>query len=257
MARKKGKIYIGTSGWSYDWKSFYPKGVGSKKRLGYYSQHFSTAEVNYSFYRLPKETMYQKWFAETEEDFIFTLKLSRFITHIKKLKGIKSPLRDFCKRGKALGAKLGPILVQLPPSFQLDVKRLGYFLETAGQVKDELDLGHLRFVFEARHASWFESSEQRSEMLELLQSHKAAFVFAHSSKYPYPADEPVTSDVIYLRLHGPREMFGSAYGEEGLTPWAPKIKQWSQDGHTVFVYFNNDMNEYAAHDARRLKEILA
>jgi len=249
-------VYIGTSGWSYNWKNFYPSGVSSRKRLEYYSGQFPTAEVNYSFYRLPNQSTYEKWEAETPESFRFALKLSRYVTHIKRLKGIKKPLRDFFKRATCLGNKIGPILIQLPPSFKLDNNRLQYFLETADSVKEEMNWQQLRFGFEARHPTWFEESDERNDMLTLLKEHNAAFVFAHSSRYPYPDDEPVTADFVYLRLHGPEKLFGSPYKKEGLQPFAEKIKKWQNNDLMIYAYFNNDMNGYAPDDAKILYELI-
>lgn len=249
-------VFIGTSGWSYNWKNFYPKSVSSRKRLDYYSSQFPTAEVNYSFYRLPKENTYEKWEAQTPDHFQFALKLSRYVTHIKRLKGIKQSLRDFLKRATCLGKKLGPILVQLPPSFKLDLNRMNYFLETAESAKEEMEMKNLRLAFEPRHVTWFQDTNDRNQMIDLLKKHNSALVFAHSNKYPYPNDEPITTDFVYLRFHGPEKLFGSPYHQEKLHPFAEKIKNWRNQNMTVYAYFNNDMNGYAPDDAKTLYNLL-
>jgi uncharacterized protein YecE (DUF72 family) len=254
--RSKGLIYIGTSGWSYDWDDFYPKGFPSKKRLEYFSQYFSTSEVNYSFYRLPKKSTFEKWKKETPKNFVFGLKLSRYITHIKRLYGIKAPLEEFLSRAKSLDDKLGPILVQLPPNFKIDTKRLEYFLKTLGKVKKETGLSGLRVAFEFRHRTWFDKSKERKEALKILEKNNAAFVFADSVKYPEPEDEPITADFLYFRFHGPGELFASEYGRTALQPWAKKIRRFLTKGLDIYVYFNNDACGYALKDAAKLRELI-
>lgn len=252
----KDKLYIGTSGWSYHWENFYPKDLASAERLRYYSSRFRTVEVNYSFYHLPRKSTYEKWVGETPRDFLFALKLSRYITHIKRLKGIKAPLKEFLSRAKSLGSQLGPLLVQLPPSFKLDSKRLKSFLETARDLKEELKMPGLKFAFEFRHKSWFERTTERERAIAILKKHKAAFVFAHSSRYPYPEDEPLSADFVYLRFHGPGELFASEYKKEGLKSWVPKIKLWLKKGLEVYIYFNNDFSGFAPKDARTLFDLI-
>lgn len=257
MSTKKGEIKIGTSGWSYDWEDFYPEELSKDEYLGYFSSKFNTAEVNYSFYQLPKTKTYEKWAQETDGDFVFALKLSRYITHMKRLKGIKEELRKFLKHTEPLGGKRGPILVQMHPNFKIDVERLKYFLETAEDLDKELDLKpKVRYAFEFRHPEWFEESEKRDEALKMLSRHNACFVFGHSSKYPYPEDEPNTADFVYFRFHGPREFAASQYGEAELQPYADKMKKHNENGLDVFAYFNNDMNGYATEDAQKLVELV-
>lgn len=250
----KGKFLVGTSGWSYDWSNFYPHELPNRERLMFYCKTFKTVEVNYSFYHLPRPSLYQKWASETPKEFQFTLKLSRFITHIKKLSGVKIALRKFLGHAKVLGPKLGPILVQLPPNFRTSPARLERFLGTLKAVEQELKISpKLKLAFEFRHTTWFEKdSEDYILSLKILRTYNAAFAFAHSSRYPYPATEPVTADFVYLRFHGPEALFASKYGKEGLLPWFPKIKKWLHDGIDVYAYFNNDVHGYAIEDAKCL-----
>ena len=254
MAQRRGQFYVGTSGWTYDWEDFYPDDLPNRRRLNFYAQRFSTVEVNYSFYRLPRETTYEKWADQTPKAFLFALKLSRFIMHVKRLQGVKTAFREFVARTTPLGAKLGPILVQLPPSFALDVRRLERFLERAHEVGEERGLDSPRLAFEFRHPTWFGSEAKPA--VEALERHGAAFVCGHSSRFPYPETEPVTGDFMYLRFHGPGKMFASAYGQEGLRRWVPPVAGWLDDGVDVFAYFNNDVGGHAVRDARALLALL-
>jgi len=258
MAKSRvSKTYIGTSGWSYDWDNFYPQGFSANKRLSYFSRHFLTAEVNYSFYQLPRESTYEKWKKETPEDFIFALKLSRYITHIKRLSEAKDLLKTFLSRAKILGEKLGPILIQLPPNFRINPERLQAFLGEAAEIKKKLKIADLRLAFEFRHLSWFEPSLDRKEILKILKKHKTAFAFAHSSRHPYPQDEPLTAGFVYFRFHGPGALFASRYGKRKLGLWAEKIEKLLKEGLDVYAYFNNDFNGYAVEDARSLIDLLS
>lgn len=247
---RRGQLFVGTSGWAYDWEHFYPGDLPKRRRLAFYAQRFRTVEVNFSFYRLPLKTTYEKWAEQTTEAFVFSLKLSRFITHIKRLQGTKTAFRTFFQRAAPLGAKLGPILVQLPPSFALDVRRLERFLEKACEVGRERKLTPLRLAFEFRHPTWYGSDAKPA--LDLLARHGAAFVCGHSNRYPYPEKEPLTADFVYLRFHGPNEMFASAYGRRRLERWAPLVRRWVDDGIDVFAYFNNDVGGHAVRDALAL-----
>jgi uncharacterized protein YecE (DUF72 family) len=250
MERRRGRLYVGTSGWTYDWGDFYPEDLPNRRRLDYYARQFRTVEVNYSFYRLPRVTTYEKWADQVPDGFLFALKLSRFITHVKRLHGVKTAFRQFVVRAAPIGAKLGPILVQLPPSFKIDVKRLERFLKGASEVGKERSLDPFRLAFEFRHPTWFGSNANPT--LEALERHGAAFVCGHSSRYPYPDPEPLTGDFMYLRFHGPDEMFASGYGRRGLKRWAPLIEAWLDEGIDVFAYFNNDVGGHAVRDAQAL-----
>jgi uncharacterized protein YecE (DUF72 family) len=247
--KRQGQLYVGTSGWSYGWEGFYPAGLRSKDYLAFYSRQFRTVEINYSFYHLPRPSTYEKWAAQTPPGFLFSVKLSKFITHIKKLSGIRDELGVFLVNASALGAKLGPILVQLPPSLKCDLDRLNEFLAAAKAAKEAGTQQPLRLALEFRHPSWFEPPEM-DNLLQVLESHRAAFVLAHSKRFPYPESEPVTSDFVYLRFHGPEEMFASLYGRERLKRWAPTMKKWLAQGLDVYAYFNNDLSGYAVADAR-------
>jgi uncharacterized protein YecE (DUF72 family) len=250
MARSRGQLFVGTSGWDYDWEEFYPQDLPTRGRLAFYARRFRTVEVNYTFYHLPRRTTYEAWASQTTDSFLFSLKLSRFITHIKRLGGTQEAFGEFLDRATTLGTKLGPLLVQMPPSFRLDVPQLDRFLAEAHEARREHGLGSLRLAFEFRHPTWF--GRDAAPALDVLARHGAAFACGHSSRYPYPDTEPLTADFTYLRFHGPDEMFASAYGRRGLRHWVPLVQKWLHDGLDVFAYFNNDVAGHAVRDARAL-----
>src|SRR4051812_582433 len=239
-----GFLLVGTSGWaSRHWGDFYPPDVRPPRWLEWYSRHFPTVEVNNSFYHLPLPSTYEKWARETPRDFVFTLKLSRYITHIRRLKSVKRETRRFLANALPLGPKMGPLLVQLPPTMKADPRRLGRFIDSALDISPAL-----RLAFEFRHESWFQSDETR----RVLENAGAVAVSAHSTRYPSASDEWRTAPWVYLRFHGPRELFGSEYGEEGLREWIRKVRGWLREGPDVYAYFNNDAHGYAIRDASHL-----
>jgi uncharacterized protein YecE (DUF72 family) len=254
MTQKEGQLYVGTSGWSYGWQEFYPADLPSREYLQYYSGQFRTVEINYSFYHLPRPSTYEKWAAQTPDGFVFAVKLSRFITHVKRLSGVEVEVEKFLSNASTLGPKLGPLLVQLPPSLNINCDLLEGFLAAVQDVRKACRIsGAPRLAFEFRHPSWFSPSGVEG-VVKTLRSHGAAFAMAHSGRYPYPETEPITADFVYLRFHGPDRMFASLYGAERLSRWVPGIRRWLREGLDVYVYFNNDVNAFAVSDAR---EILA
>lgn len=269
------QIRIGISGWRYaPWRgSFYPKGLAQKRELEYASQHLSTIEINGSFYALQSPKSYQEWHDATPEDFVFSVKGGRFITHTRRLKEVEGPLANFFASGiLKLGAKLGPILWQLPPSFRYDAERIAAFLEllphdtkAAAQLATHHDdhlkreawtktdaKRELRHAMEVRHPSF-----QQKEFVQLLRQHGVALVVADSAgKYPYFED--LTADFVYVRLHGAEELYASGYTDEALHTWAKKLRAWSK-GKTkrdAFIYFDNDVKVHAPYDAMTLAHLL-
>ncbi len=253
-------IHIGTSGWRYkEWgKKFYPEKTTQEEFLPYYASKFDTVEINTSFYHLPKMETYIHWKEETPPKFLFAVKMSRYVTHILRLEGAKLAILNFMKRAAALEEKMGPILVQLPPNLKSDRKKLVKLFSDLRSAQKIVQMGNkklaVRFALEVRNKSWYEPKEYAA-LIELLKENGMALVFGHSSKYPYPENEPITTDFVYLRFHGPKKFAGSLYGKK-LQTWVPKIRRWSRQGIDVFAYFNNDMQAYAIKDVTLLKSLL-
>lgn len=240
---KKGKLYIGTSGYSYKhWRGvFYPEDLPSSKWLEYYIDYFSTVELNNTFYRLPKKEVFVSWKKRVPADFIYAVKASRFITHIKKLRDPKPPVKLFLGRAKLLKRKLGPILFQLPPRWGVNIKRLKDFVGA-------LPKG-LTYVFEFRDPSWF-----NDEVYEILKKNNLAFCIYSMPGIGCP--EVTTSKVVYIRMHGGTLLYGSNYSDSELRKWAKKIRAFLRKKLDVYIYFNNDAYGYAVKNALRLKELL-
>ena len=269
LARRGGtvKIRIGTSGWHYaDWQGrFYPEKLPKNKWFEYYAQNFNTVEVNNTFYHQPKEQTFQNWCEQAPKKFLFTVKANRFITHIKRLKDPKEPLERFFKGVLLLNGNLGPVLYQLPPGFQKDLDRLESFLKVLrnvilnGAQRSEESLpplpvsspafGGLRMtesVFEFRHKSWFSK-----DVYDLLREFNAGFCIHDMSGMKVP--RVITSDVIYVRFHGPTGRYQGNYSKSALQDWACWIKDNLTGKNAVFAYFNNDYNAYAIGNAKTLR----
>ncbi len=254
----KGKVYIGTSGYTYyHWRGvFYPENLPSYKWLEHYTKFFDTVELNVTFYRLPQESTFKSWYRRTPKEFVFVLKGSRFITHVKKLQGVSQATKLFFDRANLLKEKLGVILWQLPPSWKKNIERLESFLkattkkyEIATRPSGARNDNFSRQAFEFRHQSWF-----CDEVYKLLRKYKAALCLADS---PYfPRVEKVTADFVYLRFHGGKILYGSRYSKKEMEVWAQKIKKWTKKGLDVYAYFNNDAFGYAVENAKELKKLL-
>ncbi len=243
------RCWIGTSGWTYpSWRGvFYPENLPSRDCLAYYAREFSTTEVNYSFYHLPKPETYAKWAGQVPAGFLFSLKASRLITHTKRLAGVAEPWRLFVERARGLGAHLGPILLQFPPSLRKDRTRLERFLDVVA--KDAKKQASLRLVFEFRHKSWF-----TEDVYRLLRRRGAALCIADSPRYP--RKDVLTTDFAYLRFHGRTELFASKYSEAELREEARRVGGYLRKGMEVFVYFNNDAQGHAVANARTLRALI-
>lgn len=223
------RLYVGTSGWVYpDWVGrFYPSDLPQRKWLEYYSQQFKTVEINVTFYHQMKPATFDNWAKSTPKDFVFAVKASRFITHIKRLKDVGDPMDRFLESAASLGKKLGPILLQFPPRFKADVKRLEAFLVHSSQLtvnskkrsENSGQLTVIRLAFEFRDASWFDES-----IYKILRKHNAALVIAESGDH-WPSEEVITADFTYIRFHGEGGSYASKYTNEELRVWAKKIKK--------------------------------
>ncbi|MBC7233759.1 MAG: DUF72 domain-containing protein [Chloroflexi bacterium] len=239
----KPACYIGTSGWVYPhWRGIlYPWELPTSQWLRYYATRFDTVEVNNTFYHLPSEQTFRSWKEEAPDRFLYAIKASRYITHMKKLAGVEEALARFLERSRLLGEHLGPVLYQLPPRWACNLERLHNFLH--------LLPGDLRHVFEFRHASWLEDAA-----FSLLEEHGVAFCIV--SLPDFPCLLRVTAPFVYIRLHGAEAKYGSCYREEELQWWAEQILGFLADGNDVYVYFNNDAFGYAVENALRLKELV-
>lgn len=243
------RLFLGTSGWTYSsWKgAFYPEGLPTRQYLEFYAKKFGTTEVNYSFYHLPRPSTYEKWASQVPNDFIFALKASRFITHVKRLIDVENAWATFVQNARVLGPQLGPVLLQFPPSFRCDPKRLAAFLKSGQRAVPKSP--RMRLVFEFRHDSWF-----KEEIYALLRWHEAALCMADSSRYP--RHDRVTADFVYLRFHGRAELFASKYAEKELMEEATRIRRYLRKGLDVYVYFNNDALGYAVENATTLNDLV-
>jgi uncharacterized protein YecE (DUF72 family) len=242
--RRRGKYYIGTSGWHYKhWKrTFYPAELSDDDHFLYYCTLFHTVEINNSFYKLPASKTFSDWHKASPDDFIFSVKGSRFITHMKKLNTDASSIRMFFDRAGKLKEKLGPILFQLPPKWNLNLERLSSFL-------NNLPEGY-RYAFEFRNETWY-----TPEVFGLLQKYNAAFCIYELAHHLSPLN--VTADFVYVRLHGPGEKYQGSYTLPALKKWAGLCREWSQQGKDVYVYFDNDQAGYAAFNALQLSGLVS
>jgi uncharacterized protein YecE (DUF72 family) len=234
-------IRIGTSGYHYKhWLGpFYPKKISPDEMLEFYSQRFDTVELNNSFYRLPTEAAFDNWRQSTPSDFVFAVKASRFLTHQKKLKDPESALQNFLPRAARLSTKLGPILFQLPPKWQVNPDRLEALLEALPR--------DLRYVFEFRDLSWI-----RPDINKLLAKFRAAFCIYELAGYHTPLT--ITADFAYVRLHGPSlGKYQDSYSADRLRRWSRHIEDWAKDLNAIYIYFDNDQAGYAARNALTLK----
>ena len=238
-------VLIGTSGWHYDsWRGpFFPDGLRPKDQLRYYASRFRTTELNGVFYRTPSLEAVKTWRAQTDEDFVFAWKASKFITHWKRLsESSVNSLALIEERLSVLGNKAGPILFQLPPNFVVDIERLVSFFKLLSNQR--------RYSFEFRHPSWYQPS-----ILRLLSRRNVALCL--SDHHDAPAPWRRTADFVYIRGHGPGGRYRGNYRAETLSEWAIRIKSWKKQGCDVFVYFDNDQKSAAPADALRLSQLLS
>lgn len=284
-------IRIGISGWRYaPWRGvFYPKGLRQDDELAFASRALGSIEINGSFYSLQYPSRYRHWHDQTPEDFIFAVKAPRYITHVRRLQEIETPLANFFASGVlALNAKLGPVLWQFPPSFRFKPGIFEPFLAMLPHdTEATLDIAHGHDPF-MRERSWLEIDEKRplrhaveirhesfidEEFVRLLRRYRVALVVADTAgKWPYKED--LTADFVYLRLHGDVEIYASGYSEAALQRWTERIGAWSEgaqpaDAHLisdasppprkhrhVFCYFDNDIKVKAPFDAANLAQLL-
>jgi uncharacterized protein YecE (DUF72 family) len=289
---RTGNVRIGISGWTYGPRrgNFYPPGLLHADELSYASRQVDTIEINGTFYGLQRPDSFARWYDETPEDFVFAVKGPRFITHIRRLREIETPLANFFASGVLrLEEKLGPVLWQFPPTFRFSAERLDHFFallprdtEAAAAIAETRSdwladrswaktgqRRELRHAIEIRHESFVDPA-----FVALLRRHRVALVFADSVAWPYAED--VTADFVYLRLHGSEELYASGYSDEALDHFAARIKLWARGlepndarrispdpssagpvPRDVYAYFDNDAKVRAPVDTRSLRARLA
>ena len=284
-----GDVRIGISGWRYPpWRGvFYPRGLPQRRELEYVAERMSSVEINGSFYSLQRPEKYRSWHDQTPDGFLFSVKGGRFITHLKKLRDVETPLANFFASGVlALGPKLGPVLWQLPPNLGFHAERLAAFLAMLPRTTAAaaaLAEGHderlenraltatdadrpLRHTLEVRHPSFC-----TTEFVAVLREAGVALVVADTAKR-FPFMDDVTADFVYVRLHGDEELYTSGYDDDALDRWAERVREWRagrvpvsehtiaerartrRGGRDVFVYFDNDVKVRAPYDAMGLAE---
>jgi uncharacterized protein YecE (DUF72 family) len=219
----------------------YPEDIGKPDMLEYYTDLFDTVEINNSFYGMPSDSTLAGWRDSVPNGFVFSIKASRYITHMKKLSDPEGPVGRFLERADVLGFRLGPVLFQLPPRWRCNPGRLSDFL-------DVLPPGY-RYAMEFRDGSWF-----CDEVYSLLADRDVAFCIYHLAGRQSPKE--VTSDFVYIRLHGPGDAYQGSYSDRDLRGWAGAISAWDGRDRDVYCYFDNDQRGYAARDAMRLKDML-
>jgi uncharacterized protein YecE (DUF72 family) len=241
--RRRGRAFIGTSGWSYKhWRGpFYPADLPTKRHFEFYRRSFDTVELNNPFYHLPQVSAVTAWRENTPPDFVFAVKASRFITHNKKLADPKQHLRIFFERMDLLGDKMGIVLFQLPPRWGFNAERLDAFLDAFAQRR--------RCVFEFRNPSWYAPDAYR-----ILERHRAGFCIYDLAGHTSPLQ--VTADYVYIRLHGPDGKYAGSYDDHVLMVWAERIRGWLAAGKDVYCYFDNDIGAYAPRNALTLKRLI-
>ncbi len=244
MAPLPPGCHIGTSGWHYaHWRGpFYPEDLAPEGFLPYYAQRFHTVEINNSFYQLPREKTLTQWRQAVPGDFLFAVKASRFITHMKKLKDPEASLATFLSRVQLLKDQLGPILFQLPPRWGFHRERLTRFLAALP--------GEQRYAFEFRDQSWL-----HDQTYAALARQGAAFCIYDLAGFLSP--RVITADFVYVRLHGPGGPYQGQYSPRVLAQWGQFLTDCLEQGKEVFCYFDNDEAGYAAQDAGRLQELVS
>jgi uncharacterized protein YecE (DUF72 family) len=231
-----GRLFVGTSGYQYrHWREiFYPRGLATSGWFGFYAEHFHSVEINNTFYRLPEARTFDAWRAKAPEGFCLALKFSRYGSHLKRLKAPRSTIGLFLRRARHLKEHLGPILVQLPPSWKADPGRLDAFLAAAPREQ--------RWVVEFRDPSWLCDA-----VFRVLGEHGAALCI-HDLLDDHPRE--ITSDWTYLRFHG--DSYTGCYSPQKLSAEAARIRRWLRRGLDVYAYFNNDLGGWAVANAEAL-----
>jgi uncharacterized protein YecE (DUF72 family) len=236
--------FIGTSGWNYaSWKDDFYAGVPRQKWLEYYSERFNALEVDGTFYHLLRENVAKSWYQRTSPDFHFAVKGHRYITHVKRLEPPAESIKLQRDSTAGLGEKLAAILWQLPPNLRKDIGKLGAFIAMLNRWPE------VRHVIEFRDRSWFDE-----EVAALMARERIAV--CQSDAATWPMWQAITTDLVFVRLHGHESTYASNYAQASLRRWVAKIRRWLSEGREVHVYFDNDARGYAPWNARALAELL-
>jgi len=209
--------------------------------LAYYARHFDTVEINNTFYRLPSEAAFDAWRQQAPPEFLYAIKASRYITHVRRLRNCAEPLKRLLTRAGRLGPHLGPVLYQMPPRWKPNLPRLAEFLLLLPSNRPQ--------VFEFRDPRWF-----IPEVFALLRKHQAGFCIYHMPDQETPLE--VTAATVYIRFHGAGALYAGSYPDDVLAQWAHRIRSWVSEGHEVYAYFNNDAFAHAVRNALTLKQML-
>jgi uncharacterized protein YecE (DUF72 family) len=238
------EIRIGCSGWQYrHWRNrFYPRDLPQHRWLDHYAQAFDTVELNNSFYRLPEADVFAAWGRRVPPGFLFAVKASRYLTHLKRLRESREPLDRLWSRAKHLGDHLGPMLYQLPTSWHADRDRLAGFLESVPRGR--------RQAVEFRDRSWY-----AWEVLALLEGADVALCL-HDMPGSASPPKPI-GPFVYVRFHGSTGRYQGSYSGQKLSAWADRLVEWADAGRPGYVYFNNDLAGHAVRDAQRLRDMIA
>ena len=239
-----GEVRIGTSGWVYQhWRErFYPKGLPQSRWLEHYAERFDTVELNNPFYRQPERATFERWRRAVPDNFVYAVKLNRFLTHMKRLNVDRAMVARSYDTMAGLGPKAAVVLVQLPARFHFDVERVERFFTAVAPRRK-------RHALEPRDASCLSDAaiaalRERGIALCVIDTHK------------WPTRGAVTADFVYLRFHGQTRLYGSSYDDAALSAWAERIRAWRDADLDVYAYFNNDEGAYAPRDALRLRELV-
>lgn len=237
-------VHIGCSGFMYDhWRGpFYPQELPKRRWFQFYAGVFGTVELNVTFYNLPPKETFTRWYEETPPGFVFSVKGSRFITHVKKLRGVAEPVEAFCSRALALREKLGVVLWQFPPGFRMSVDRLSEFLSLIRPYG-------LRHTFEFREKTWISKA-----VISSLREEGACLCMADWPEFL--SDLPVTADFVYFRRHGAGGNCATSYSPAELRSDAARVRSHRRQGRDVFMYFNNDAQGYAPRNAQELLALI-
>jgi uncharacterized protein YecE (DUF72 family) len=235
---------VGTSGWVYaHWRGrFYPKDLPQSRWLEWYAERFDTVELNNSFYRQPSRAPVERWRRAVPPGFQYAVKLNRFNTHVKRLNVDAPTIARSYDTVAGLGPALATMLVQLPPRFRFDRERLDRFC-------DAVKRRRRRHALEPRDATWL-----TDDALGALRARGLALCLIDTPLWP--SRPAITADFVYLRFHGPGQLYASPYDDEQLRAWARRIRVWRDEGRDVYAYFNNDERAYAPRDAARLRELV-